>query len=139
MQRIGLIIRSAEHRAVPQSEQLRLLSIAVKDLTGTELNFSARQECHATALTDLPEVFGFLKKGKTRNFGRGKGSVQFYCLLEIADALRIPPSEFNDFADQHSLKASHNGEWVRVNTPLGEAREFVYLRSVIDIYLKEVR
>lgn len=89
LQRVGLIIRAAEHKAVPQSEQLRLLSIAVKDLTGTELNVSARQECHATALTDLPEVFGVLKKGKTRNFGRGKGSVQFYCLLEIADALRI--------------------------------------------------
>ena len=139
LQRAGLIIRAAEHKAVPQSEQLRLLSIAVKDLTGTDLNWSAPQKCQAVSLMDLPEVFGVLKKGKTKSFGRGKGSVQFYCILEIADALRIAPSEFNDFADAHNLKAGYNGEWVRVETAQGEAREFVYLRSVVDIYRKEVR
>ena len=139
LQRAGLIIRAAEHRAVPQSEQLRLLSIAVKDLTGTELNWSAPQKCQAVGLMDLPEVFGVLKKGKTKNFGRGKGSVQFYCILEIADALRIAPSKFNDFADAHDLKVGYNGEWVRVETAQGEAREFVYLRNVVDIYRKEVK
>ena len=139
LQRAGFLIRAAEHRAVPKSEQLRLLSMAIKDLTGTELNLSAPQKCQAVSLMDLPEVFGVLKKGKTKNFGRGKGSVQFYCLLEIADALRIAPSEFNDYADAPNLKAGYNGEWVRVDTAQGEAREFVYLRSVVDIYRKEVR
>lgn len=140
LQRIGLIIRAAEHKAVPQSEQFRLLSIAVKDLTGTELSWYAPQKCQAVSLMDLPEVFGFVKKGNVKNFGRGKGSVRFYCLLEIADALRIAPSEFNDFADEHNLKGGYNGEWVRVKTPEGEAREFVYLLSTFSGYCKkEVR
>ena len=141
LQRVGLLIRAAEHKAVPQSEQLRLLSIAVKDLTGTELNLDChiQQKCQAIGLMDLPEVFGVLKKGKVENFGRGKGSVRFYSLLEIADALRITPSEFNDFADEHNLKAGYNGEWVRVNTAQGEAREFVYMNIVISKYREEVK
>ena len=136
LQRIGLIIRAAEHKAVPQSEQFRLLSMAVKDLTGTELSHECviSQKCQAVSLMDLPEVFGILKKGKVRSFGRGKGSVQFYSLLEIADALNVAPSEFNDFADEHDLKSGCNGEWVRVKTSQGEAREFVYLRNVIFEY-----
>ncbi len=141
LQRIGLIIRAAEHKAVPQSEQFRLLSIAVRDLTGTELNLECAvpQKCQAVSLMDLPEVFGTIKKGKARSFGRGKGSVQFYSLLEIADALHITPSEFNDFADEHNLKSGCNGEWVRVKTLYGEAREFVYLQNVIFDYREEVK
>ncbi len=82
---------------------------------------------------------GTLKKGKTESFGRGKGSVRFYSLLEIADALRIKPSEFNEFADEHNLKSGCNGLWVRVKTPQGEAREFVYLQNVVSDYREEVR
>ena len=141
LQRIGLIIRAAEHKAVPQSEQLRLLSMAVKGLTGTELdlNGSAQQKCQVVGLMELPEVFGVLTKGKNENFGRGVGLVRFYCILEIADALHIAPSEFNDFADEHNLKAGYNGEWVRVNTAQGEAREFVYMNIVISKYREEVK
>ena len=139
LQRIGLIIRAAEHKAVPQSEQLRLLSIAVKDLTGTELNLecSVPQKCQAVSLIDLPEVFGAVKKGKVKNFGRGKGSVRFYCILEIADMFGVTPSELNDFADEHGLKSRYNGEWVRVKTSQGEAREFVYLLSTFSGYCKK--
>ena len=141
LQRVGLIIRAAEHKAVPQSEQFRLLSIAIRDLTGTELNLecSVPQKCQAVSLMDLPEVFGILKKGKVKSFGRGKGSVRFYSPLEIADALNITPSEFNGFADEHDLKSGCWGEWVRVKTPQGEAREFIYLWSVIHEYREEVR
>ena len=138
LQRIGLIIRAAEHKAVPQSEQLRLLSMAVKGLTGTELDLTP-QKSQVLGLMDLPEVFGTLKKGKTESFGHGKGSVRFYSLLEIADALRITPSEFNEFADEHNLKSGCNGEWVRVKTPQGEAREFIYLRNVVAEYREEVK
>lgn len=141
LQRIGLIIRAAEHKAVPQSEQLRLLSMAVKGLTGTELDLSgsAQQKCQVVGLMELPEVFGVLTKGKNENFGRGVGLVRFYCILEIADALHIAPSEFNDFADKHDLKSARNGKWIRVKTPQGEAREFIYLRNVVDEYREEVR
>ena len=139
LQRVGLIIRAAEHKAMPQSEQLRLLSLAVRDLTGTELNLYAQQKCQVLGLNELPEVFGFIKKGKAKNLGRGKGMVQFYSLLEISDILGITPSEFNDFADEHNLKSAYNGEWVRVETPQGEAREFVYIQSVISDYREEVK
>ena len=139
LQRIGLIIRAAEHKAVPQSEQLRLLSIAVKDLTGTELNLECPVplKCQALSLMDLPEVFGAVKKGKVRSFGRGKDSVMFYCILEIADMLCVTPSELNDFADEHGLKSRYNGEWVRVKTSQGEAREFIYLLSTFSGYRKK--
>ncbi len=138
LQCIGLIIRAAEHKAVPQSEQLRLLSIAVKDLTGTELNLNCLvpQKCQALSLMDLSEVFGAVKKGKAKNFGRGKGSVRLYSLIEIADTLGVTPSELNDFADEHGLKSRYNGEWVRVKTSQGEAREFVYLLSAFTGYCK---
>ena len=139
LQRAGLIIRAAEHRAVPHSEQLRLLSIAVKDLTGTELNWSAPQKCQVLGLMDLPEVLGVIKKGKLKNFGRGKGSVKLYSLLEISDMLGLTPLEFNNFAEEHNLKSGCNGEWIRVNTPQGEAREFIYLQSVIADYREEVK
>lgn len=141
LQRASLIIRAAEHKAVPQSEQLRLLSIAVKDLTGTDLNVerSAPQKCQVLGLMDLPEVFGTIKKGKSENFGRGIGSVRFYSILEIADTLGVTPSEFNDFADEHNMKVSRNGKWVRVETAQGEAREFLYLRNVFVEYREEVR
>ncbi len=141
LQRIGLIIRAAEHKAVPQSEQLRLLSIAVKDLTGAELNLEHQlpPKCQVLSLMDLPEVFGVIKKGKVRSFGRGKGSVKFYSILEIADTFGVTPSELNDFADEHDLKSRYNGEWVRVKTAHGEAREFIYLLSAFSGYCaKEV-
>jgi len=60
-------------------------------------------------------------------------------LQEIADALGITPSEFNDFADEHNLKSGCKGLWVRVKTPQGEAREFLYLRNVVVEYREEVR
>ena len=88
-------------------------------------------------MIDLPEVFGAVKKGKVKNFGRGKGSVRFYCILEIADMFGVTPSELNDFADEHGLKSRYNGEWVRVKTSQGEAREFVYLLSTFSGYCKK--
>lgn len=138
LQRIGLIIRAAEHKAVPQSEQLRLLSIAVCALTGTELNLSPTPVSVARGIMELPEVFGAAKKGKVKNLGGG-GKVRLYSLLEIADALNITPAEFNAFADEHGLKGNYNGEWTRVKTPQGEAREFLYIQSVMDEYREETK
>ncbi|MBR1438411.1 MAG: hypothetical protein IJ587_07720, partial [Synergistaceae bacterium] len=98
-----------------------------------------QQTCPVLGLMDLPEVFGTIKKGKSENFGRGIGSVRFYSILEIADTLGVTPSEFNDFADEHNMKVSRNGKWVRVETAQGEAREFLYLKNVFVEYREEVR
>lgn len=84
LQRVGLIIRAAEHKAVPQSEQLRLLNVAITDLTGTGIHFTtSAQPSISVSLMDLPETIGVLKKGKTKRNGRY--TVQLYTLTEIAD------------------------------------------------------
>lgn len=138
LQRAGLIIRAAEHRAVPQSEQLRLLDMAVRDLTGTSLNLSPQQAVMSTvSLMDLPETFGVLKKGKVKK-ARGS-SVAYLTLSEIADKAGTSEAEFNDFADIHNLKDGLNGEWVRVNTPSGPAREFLYAGWVLETYKEEAK
>ena len=71
------MIRAAEHKAVPKSEQLRLLSMAIKDLTGTELNLSASQKGQAVSLMDLPEVFGASRKAKLKTSDGAKGQCSF--------------------------------------------------------------
>lgn len=138
LQRAGLIIRAAEHRAVPQSEQLRLLDMAIRDLTGKGLDLTPHVDTRSLPLMELPEVTGVLKKGKTK---KGKGyNVQFYTLTEIADMAGTSAAEFNEFAETHDLKNTVlNGEWVRVNAPQGEAREFLYASFVLQEYREEMR
>lgn len=137
LQRAGLIIRAAEHKAVPQSEQLRLLNIAIKDLTGTGINFTPdAQQTMPVSLMDLPETTGILKKGKTKRNGRY--SIQFHTLTEIADMAGVSAVAFNDFAEARGIKNTLNGEWVRVNTPQGEAREFLYANFVLKQYREEM-
>ena len=139
LQRAGLIIRAAEHKAVPQSEQLRLLDIAVRDLTGTSLNLTppAPMLVSAVGLMDLPETVGALKKGRTK---KARGStVAYHTLSEIADLAGVSEAEFNDFAETHGLKTGADGEWVRVNTPSGPAREFLYANWVLGTYREEAK
>lgn len=131
LQRVGLLVRVAEHKAVPQSEQLRLLNMAVRELTGTELNFGkSTQESQSMELgiMDLPEVFGVIKRKRSKKFG--KYTFYFYPVIEIADMVGVPPLKFNQFADEHGLKCARNGFWERVKTPQGDAREFMYTQEV---------
>ncbi|MCX4256469.1 MAG: BRO family protein [Oscillospiraceae bacterium] len=140
LQRAGLIIRAAEHKAVPQSEQLRLLDIAIRDLTGKGLDHTPVADIQAKSLMELPEVTGALKKGCRKKISIGLGgstTVQLYTLTEIADMAGVSPTEFNRFADKHGLKKPYNGEWFRVNTTSGEAREFLYLKDVIREFTRE--
>ena len=58
LQKVGLLVRVAEHKAVPQSEQLRLLNMAVRELTGTELNIGKALQDLELGIMELPEVFG---------------------------------------------------------------------------------
>lgn len=135
LQRVGLIIRAAEHKAVPQSEQLRLLNIAIRDLTGKGLNLTPVEQ-PVLSLMELPETTGVLKKGTVK---RAKGSkVEFLTLTEIADRVGVSPTEFDEFATAHNIKTTYNGEWVRVNTPCGEAREFLYAGWVARDFREEM-
>ena len=131
LQRVGLLVRVAEHKAVPQSEQFRLLNMAVRELTGTELNFGkSPQESQSMELgiMDLPEIFGVIKRKKSKKFG--KYMFYFYPVIEIADMIGVPPLKFNKFADEHGLKCARNGFWERTKTPQGDAREFTYTQEV---------
>lgn len=139
LQKVGLIIRVAEHKAVPQSEQLRLLDLAIRDLTGTGINFTLAENNSSLPIMELPEVTGVLKKGKTK---RGKGYiVEYLTLSQIADRAMCSPTEFNEFANANGIKEnSLYGEWVRVQSSQGDAREFLYNSTfVLDEYRKEVR
>ena len=131
LQRVGLLVRVAEHKAVPQSEQLRLLNMVVRELTGTELNLDkSSQETKGMELgiMELPEVFGMIKRKHSKKFG--KYTFYFYPVTEIADRLGISPMKFNQYADEHGLKCLRNGFWERVKTPQGDAREFMYTQEV---------
>lgn len=131
LQRVGLLVRVAEHKAVPQSEQLRLLNMAVRELTGTELNLgeSAREsQGMELGIMELPEVFGVIKRKKSKKFG--KYTFYFYPVIEIADMVGVSPLKFNQYADEHGLKCARNGFWERVKTPQGDAREFIYTQEV---------
>ena len=139
MQKAQMLIRAAEHKAIPKGEQLRLLNTAIKILTGKELDFSAMQEepQKVVSLMKLPEVICQIKNGTIRNFG--EITIKFYSLLEIADILGIAPVKFDRFADNYKLKNDgHYGMWERIAVPQGEAREFVYRQSAIQKYKNEV-
>lgn len=131
LQRVGLLVRVAEHKAVPQSEQLRLLNMAVRELTGTELNVgksSQESQSMELGIMELPEVFGMIKRKKSKKFG--KYTFYFYPVTEIADMVGVSPLKFNQFADEHGLKCLRHGMWERVKTPQGDAREFMYTQEV---------
>lgn len=137
LQRAGLILRAAEHKAVPQSEQLRLLDMAIRDLTGTGLNLSptACATASSQSLMDLPETVGILKKGKVV---RGPGCrIEYLTLAEMADRVGTTSAQLDIFATLHEMKTSAYGEWVRVDTPSGEAREFLYASTTAALIRKE--
>lgn len=63
----------------------------------------------------------------------------FYPVTDIADRIGISPAKFNQFANAHGLKHGCHGIWEVVNTPQGEAREFMYLPSVVTQYFEEAK
>lgn len=133
LQRVGLMIRAAEHKAVPQSEQLRLLNMAVRDLTGTEINLTPSKPTAALTLMDLPEVFGAITKRKTKRYQSQFGkffSIQLIPVQEVADTLGTTIQDFDAWAKERGLKSARCGEWERVKS----GREFMYYASIFEQY-----
>lgn len=140
MQKASLLARIAEHKAVHKKDQLKLLNIATKILTGVKIDTSTVQDepQKVVSLMKLPEVICRIKNGSSRNFG--EITIKFYSLLEIADILGIAPVNFDKFADNYNLKNDgHYGMWERVAIPSGDAREFTYCKSAIQKYKSEVK
>lgn len=139
MQKAGMLIRAAEHKAIPKEDQLKLLNMAVKILTGAELDFTVPKGPQVVvSLMKLPEVICCIKHGTPRQFGNIK--IPFYSLIEVADQLGISPADFDRFSNNHGLKNDgYCGIWERVSTPFGEAREFIYRQNAIQKYRETVK
>ena len=109
LRRVGLMIRAAEHKAVPHSEQLRLLNMAVRDLTGTEINLTPSKPTAALTLMGLPEVFGAITKRNTKRYQSQFGkffSIQLIPVQEIADTLDMTIQDFDAWAKERGLKSA---------------------------------
>ena len=152
-QRADRLIKMAEHPALTRDEQRHLLDLAVRDLTGGGFSpppgvgpksdvyagpvrptLSKRQE---RELMVLPE---FICKVKDAGMKRcGSSTVRLYTLGEIAEMVGVPPAEFDKFADKRKLKTKFNGEWVRVSTPTGDGREFLYMVDVVRMFREEAK
>lgn len=133
IQKAQMLIRIAEHKAIPKSEQLRLLSMAVKELTGSELNFeSTEQLADDSDIMKLPEVVGFIKQKESKKFGSCQ--LEFYPAEHIANRIGITAQKFDKLANEHNFKNSHTGVWEEVTTPQGKAREFMYLHGAPYFY-----
>ncbi|MBR1728190.1 MAG: hypothetical protein IJ728_01500 [Selenomonadaceae bacterium] len=143
IQRAGMFIRMAEHKAVPQIEQRRLINMAIQELTGSTFEFtdviskaaqdkakSLEQEVEIMNLPEVIDAVGFAQVLKLGGY-----RFCFYPVRNIAERIHITPLEFDEFANKHGLKDGTHGIWVRVDTPEGEAREHMYMQEVAAIYL----
>lgn len=146
LQKAQMLIRLAEHKAVPQDEQLRLLSLAAEELTGVGFNTGNIVEPiitteHSTEpdIMSLPEVFGYIREKVTKQVDGC--FVDFYpakllvkrmarrnCHFDGAKA-------FNDSANENNFKTPYHGIWEKVTTPNGDAREFLYLDGLLTDFI----
>ena len=111
LQKAQMLIRIAEHKAIPHDEQRRLLAEAVKELTGAGIDFisSPKEE----GIMNLPEVVGFIHEKQTK-------------IIDGRLTTLIPAEKLlNDF------KNPKFGVWQKVMTPKGMAREFMYIESAM--------
>ena len=137
LQKAQMLIRIAEHKAVPLDEQLRLLSLASKELTGA--GFSTVSIPHVEDNSDimkLPEVIGYIKDKRVKDIDSCK--VTFYPVTLFIKRVHFDSiEEFNLCANKYKFKTNHHGIWEKVQTPKGEAREFLYLDgSTVDLLVR---
>lgn len=59
------------------------MNMAVRELTGTELNIGKISPSLELGIMEFPEVFGLVKRKKSKKFG--KYTFYFYPVTEIAD------------------------------------------------------
>ena len=147
LQKAQMLIRIAEHKVTPQDEQLRLLDLAVQELTGAGIDAShvkSKISPSTTAEDDLmklPEVIGCINKKHTENI-RG-------CLIDFLPASLIAETwrtysnqkafdakDFNEIANKNGYKTSKFGFWKKVSTPQGDAREFMYIDGTLIDYAR---
>ena len=149
LQKAQMLIRIAENKAVPHSEQLRLLDMAAKILTGTGFNtdevLKAKQSIEKDAhrdIMDLPEVVGFIREKETKSVN---GCLVDFLPAEMMAIKWRSPNEkfngkdFNELANEDGYKTSQFGFWQRVMTPQGEAREFMYIDGTLLDYVNKKR
>ena len=149
IQKAQMLIRVAEHKAIPHAEQLRLLNLAVQELTGTGLKIdlpkltddkpiqpdsdNTEQPKFDPDIMKLPEVIGYAPRKRNKKIGNQLFT--FYTAADIGEQMQMSAMEFNQFANRHNLKNVYTGIWERVMTPHGEAREFMYIYGVLRPYI----
>ena len=136
IQQAQMLIRIAEHKAVPQDEQLRLLNMAVQALTGGNTVVANPN------IMDLPEVIGVLRDKQIENI---KGCQIEFLPAELMakkwrtenDTDEFNGEKFNEIAEEFGYKTPQYGFWEEVTTPQGKAREFMYINGSMLDYLRK--
>ena len=129
LQKAQMLIRIAEHKAVPLNEQLRLLDLATKELTGTGLDLEKTFDVDPINILELPEVVGFIHEKVTQSIN-GKATDYLPAELMVIKWREFlnntfDAKYFSELADEFGYKNPEFGFWKKVLTPDGEAREFM--------------
>ena len=147
LQKAQMLIRIAENKAVPYGEQLRLLDLAVKELTGAGLNLENLNgvqpidDVKIVDIMELPEVVGFIHGKQTKIVDGVK--VDYLTADMMAEKWRNPSNntfkgkDFSELANDYGYKEPKFGYWQRVMTPDGEAREFMYFDGSMLDYMNK--
>lgn len=133
-QRTELLLHAAELETHDLAEQQRLVDLAVVDLVDQCVSVPISPTIPNRMLSDLPERIGLIKNAGEKQCGGV--TVPLYILSDVAEMTGATAAEFDRFADKYRLKAALNGEWVRVPTPQGDVREFLYTMDAVRIFQK---
>lgn len=146
LQKASILVRMSEHKALPQSEQLRLLDMALKELTDAGLSLSsptgksviekiadATQDESTQNIMALPEVKGVLNKNQ--RLKTDIATLYLHPVKNIAFDFGVTVDKFDEFATKANLKNGIFGSWVMVLTNQGTmAREYAYTSAAIELY-----
>ncbi len=141
LQKAQMLIRIAENKATPYNEQIRLLDMAVRELTGTGFNLDMTINAKPIDIMELPEVVGFIHKKETKLVDGVK--VNYITADMMAKKWRtffdntFDGKAFSEIANEFGYKNPKFGYWQRVMTPDGEAREFMYFDGTVLDYINK--
>ena len=141
LQKAQMLIRIAENKATPHNEQIRLLDMAVRELTGTGFNLDITVNAKPIDIMELPEVVVFIHKKETKLVDGVK--VNYITADMIAKKWRtffdntFDGKAFSEIANEFGYKNPKFGYWQRVMTPDGEAREFMYFDGTVLDYINK--
>ena len=148
LQKAAMLVRIAEHKALPKDEQVRLLDLAVRELTGHGLDLTKPQVINIpSAKRETDNKNKAAVQNKTLDFNPDimsvpeiqSSSIQYplsnYAnAAACADIFGISLAEFNKLVDKYSLKNFYTGYWKFTKRNGKEFREFIFIiETVINV------